>query len=133
MATAIWRPGWVGGWFAPRFAGLADASRPVGGMLADSAMLAWCGIAAGALALSLSALRVVRVSAARHPVAEVTPVAALSWRRVYSRRLWLTDLMVVVWAVLGAQMAWFGDATGRYVTFRTLKAVFDSAGAYRRA
>ncbi|AZC12364.1 sugar transferase [Microbacterium sp. ABRD28] len=32
----------------------------------------------------------------------------IDWRRSYSRRLWLTDLLALVWAVFGAQLMWFG-------------------------
>ena len=31
-----------------------------------------------------------------------------SWRRVYARRLWISDLLVLVWVVYGTQIAWFG-------------------------
>lgn len=30
------------------------------------------------------------------------------WRRRYRRRLWFTDLLVLVWVVYGTQIAWFG-------------------------
>lgn len=31
-----------------------------------------------------------------------------SWRRTYARRLWISDLLVLVWVVYGTQIAWFG-------------------------
>ncbi|MFS0868195.1 sugar transferase [Microbacterium sp. 179-B 1A2 NHS] len=30
------------------------------------------------------------------------------WRREYARRLWVSDLLVLVWVVFGTQIAWFG-------------------------
>lgn len=33
---------------------------------------------------------------------------SLDWRRSYARRLWLTDLIALVWAVYGTQLLWFG-------------------------
>ena len=30
------------------------------------------------------------------------------WRRDYARRLWITDLIALVWVVFGTQIAWFG-------------------------
>lgn len=38
--------------------------------------------------------------------AKATP--ASRWRRAYARRLMITDLLVLVWVVYGAQIAWFG-------------------------
>jgi exopolysaccharide biosynthesis polyprenyl glycosylphosphotransferase len=32
----------------------------------------------------------------------------IDWRRGYSRRLWFSDLMVLIWVVYGTQIAWFG-------------------------
>ena len=37
------------------------------------------------------------------------PVAANNWERAYQRRLLVTDSIVVVWVVLGAQLIWFGQ------------------------
>ncbi|MCK6079059.1 sugar transferase [Microbacterium sp. EYE_5] len=31
-----------------------------------------------------------------------------NWRRIYARRLWMSDLLVLVWVVFGTQIAWFG-------------------------
>lgn len=31
-----------------------------------------------------------------------------NWRRGYQRRLWISDLLAVVWVVYGTQIAWFG-------------------------
>ncbi len=33
---------------------------------------------------------------------------AAGWRRTYSRILWVSDLFVLVWAVYGSQLLWFG-------------------------
>lgn len=30
------------------------------------------------------------------------------WRRRYSQRLWVSDLLVLIWVVFGTQIAWFG-------------------------
>jgi exopolysaccharide biosynthesis polyprenyl glycosylphosphotransferase len=30
------------------------------------------------------------------------------WRRAYARRLWLTDLLALIWVVYGTQIAWLG-------------------------
>ncbi|KAA9132929.1 sugar transferase [Microbacterium caowuchunii] len=30
------------------------------------------------------------------------------WRRSYARRLWITDLLALIWVVYGTQIAWFG-------------------------
>jgi exopolysaccharide biosynthesis polyprenyl glycosylphosphotransferase len=30
------------------------------------------------------------------------------WRRLYGRRLWITDLLALIWVVYGTQIAWFG-------------------------
>ncbi|CAL4860793.1 sugar transferase [Microbacterium sp. MM2322] len=30
------------------------------------------------------------------------------WRRTYARRLWASDLLVLIWVVFGTQIAWFG-------------------------
>lgn len=35
------------------------------------------------------------------------PYASL-WRRIYARRLWISDLLVLIWVVYGTQIAWFG-------------------------
>jgi exopolysaccharide biosynthesis polyprenyl glycosylphosphotransferase len=116
MLAAVWSTKWVRGWFNPSFPGLADQSRPVGRMLGDSVIWTWGGIGVAVLVLSLGALRLVRREARSQRQAVLTPAAALAWRRVYSRRLWLCDLMVVVWAVLGAQLVWFGDGPQTYVS-----------------
>ncbi|MDJ1114439.1 sugar transferase [Microbacterium dauci] len=34
--------------------------------------------------------------------------ARRSWRRTYARRIWFSDLIVLVWIVFGTQIAWFG-------------------------
>ncbi|WP_228484559.1 sugar transferase [Microbacterium cremeum] len=34
--------------------------------------------------------------------------ARASWRRLYARRLWASDLFILVWAVYGTQLLWFG-------------------------
>ncbi|MFK4759326.1 sugar transferase [Microbacterium sp. ZW T5_45] len=39
-----------------------------------------------------------------------------TWRRRFARRLWLTDLLVLVWVVLGTQIAWLGLGEVRIVT-----------------
>jgi len=31
-----------------------------------------------------------------------------NWRRTYARRLWVSDLLVLIWVVYGTQIAWFG-------------------------
>lgn len=31
-----------------------------------------------------------------------------NWRRGYQRRLWISDLLAIVWVVYGTQIAWFG-------------------------
>ncbi|TDL46275.1 sugar transferase [Microbacterium oleivorans] len=31
-----------------------------------------------------------------------------NWRRTYARRLWFSDLLVLIWVVYGTQIAWFG-------------------------
>lgn len=38
----------------------------------------------------------------------VSPSARPSWRRAYARRLWFSDLFILIWAVYGTQMLWFG-------------------------
>lgn len=30
------------------------------------------------------------------------------WRRLYARRLWISDLLALIWVVYGTQIAWFG-------------------------
>ncbi|MDR2382099.1 MAG: sugar transferase [Bifidobacteriaceae bacterium] len=110
MLMAMLVPEWLfGGVFEPNFDGLASYSRPIRQVLGETLVWAWVGVGIGVLALALVALLLVRSAArrAQGPIL-VTPLAALSWRRVYSLRLWLADLMVVVWAVWGAQMIWFG-------------------------
>jgi exopolysaccharide biosynthesis polyprenyl glycosylphosphotransferase len=37
-----------------------------------------------------------------------TPPARVPWRRRYARRIWFSDLLVLVWVVYGTQIAWFG-------------------------
>ncbi|WP_318183217.1 sugar transferase [Microbacterium caowuchunii] len=32
----------------------------------------------------------------------------MDWRRSYQRRLWITDLLALIWVVYGTQIAWFG-------------------------
>lgn len=34
--------------------------------------------------------------------------ASTDWRRRYTKRLWLSDLIVLVWVVYGTQITWFG-------------------------
>ncbi len=34
--------------------------------------------------------------------------ATRPWRRAYSRRLWLSDFLALVWVVFGTQLVWFG-------------------------
>lgn len=41
-------------------------------------------------------------------LAKVPPPKASRWRRAYARRLMITDFLVLVWVVYGAQIAWFG-------------------------
>lgn len=41
-------------------------------------------------------------------LAKVPPPKAPRWRRAYARRLMVTDFLVLVWVVYGAQIAWFG-------------------------
>lgn len=36
------------------------------------------------------------------------PEPVRNWRRTYARRLWLSDLLVLIWVVYGTQIAWFG-------------------------
>lgn len=43
----------------------------------------------------------------RAPVTATAPFAA-PWRRIYARRLWISDLLVLIWVVYGTQIAWFG-------------------------
>jgi exopolysaccharide biosynthesis polyprenyl glycosylphosphotransferase len=106
MATATLVPEFIPLWKSRRFVGLADEDRPWGQLLDEPQVWFWVGSGVAGLVFSLVALAIVKARARANPV--VTPVAALSWRRVYSIRLWLTDLMVVIWAVWGAQMIWFG-------------------------
>ena len=37
-----------------------------------------------------------------------TPPARDPWRQRYARRIWFSDLLVLVWVVYGTQIAWFG-------------------------
>jgi exopolysaccharide biosynthesis polyprenyl glycosylphosphotransferase len=37
-----------------------------------------------------------------------TPPPADNWRQRYSRRIWITDLLALIWVVYGTQIAWFG-------------------------
>jgi hypothetical protein len=37
-----------------------------------------------------------------------TPPARVPWRRRYARRIWFSDLLVLIWVVYGTQIAWFG-------------------------
>lgn len=41
-------------------------------------------------------------------VPTAAPRGPRDWRRRYSRSLWVTDLLVLVWVVYGTQIAWFG-------------------------
>lgn len=36
------------------------------------------------------------------------PPARDPWRRRYARRIWFSDLLVLIWVVYGTQIAWFG-------------------------
>ncbi|WP_248240067.1 sugar transferase [Microbacterium kunmingense] len=38
----------------------------------------------------------------------LSPRTGEDWRKSYSRRLWLTDLLALVWSVYGTQLLWFG-------------------------
>ena len=46
------------------------------------------------------------------PSAQAAPVVVtprdLSWRTLFERRLVISDLLVLIWVVFGAQIAWFG-------------------------
>ncbi|WP_341779882.1 sugar transferase [Microbacterium halimionae] len=44
--------------------------------------------------------------------ARTTP-ARQSWRKGYGRRLFITDLLVLVWVVYGSQIAWFGNGSAQ--------------------
>ncbi|MCM3697143.1 sugar transferase [Microbacterium oleivorans] len=44
----------------------------------------------------------------RTPAATTPTPQRGSWRHVYARRLWISDLLVLVWVVYGTQIAWFG-------------------------
>ncbi|WP_404810206.1 sugar transferase [Microbacterium terricola] len=44
-----------------------------------------------------------------------TPVKPDRWRERYARRLWVSDLLVLVWVVFGAQIAWFGLGNAQVV------------------
>lgn len=35
-------------------------------------------------------------------------VPTMDWRRRYTRRLWITDLLALIWSVYGTQLLWFG-------------------------
>lgn len=47
-----------------------------------------------------------RVSTSTTPVTTVLPPDR--WRQRLARRIWLSDLLVLVWVVYGTQIAWFG-------------------------
>ena len=46
--------------------------------------------------------------AERMPHAAAPATRSVSWRRVYARRLWVSDLLALIWVVYGTQIAWFG-------------------------
>ncbi|KAA9084150.1 sugar transferase [Microbacterium radiodurans] len=41
-------------------------------------------------------------------VSSTAPRGPRDWRRRYTRVLWITDLLVLIWVVYGTQIAWFG-------------------------
>ena len=41
-------------------------------------------------------------------LSHTTEVRGIDWRRAYARRLWISDLLVLIWVVYGTQIAWFG-------------------------
>ncbi|WP_288908776.1 sugar transferase [uncultured Microbacterium sp.] len=47
-------------------------------------------------------------SAATADAAHPSTTSASRWRTHYARRLWFSDLFVLVWVVFGAQLVWFG-------------------------
>jgi len=60
---------------------------------------------------------IARTDADPHGPASVPPARALSnWRRRFARRLWVTDLVVLIWVVFGTQIAWLGLGEVRIVT-----------------
>jgi exopolysaccharide biosynthesis polyprenyl glycosylphosphotransferase len=117
MLLAMLMPGTFSALFGSSFPGLADSAWPVLPLLAQPVLWAWVGLGAGVVVAALVALVVV-AKTTQHWNPILTPVAALSWRSVYSVRLWLTDLMVVSWAVCGAQMIWFGAPMTAELAFR---------------
>lgn len=54
-----------------------------------------------------SATRTKRARAAE-PSGTPTVAGPANWRQLYARRLWVSDLLVLVWVVYGTQIAWFG-------------------------
>lgn len=45
------------------------------------------------------------------------------WRRLYARRLWISDLLVLVWTVYGTQLLWFGADSAAVDTGRSLDSI----------
>ncbi|MDR1634349.1 MAG: sugar transferase [Bifidobacteriaceae bacterium] len=111
MIIAIVAPRWALGPFHSTFRGLVADDRPWRELIADLPTRLWVLLALlGWVVSSLSLMRIRwGVKAVAHQ-APLTLRSATGWRRVYSHRLALTDFMSVTWAVLGAQLIWFGSS-----------------------
>ncbi|MDR2373827.1 MAG: sugar transferase [Bifidobacteriaceae bacterium] len=99
-------------WFAAAFGGsFGGDSQPAGRpLLVDPLVLVWAGGTVALALASIAALLAVRGADVRETAqVETTQVNATGWRRVYRRRLVLTDLVVVLWAMLGSQVLWLGS------------------------
>ncbi|MDR3107704.1 MAG: hypothetical protein LBU05_05855, partial [Bifidobacteriaceae bacterium] len=99
----------VADFLGSRFAGQQPSQRSWASVFNDPLARLWCVSSAVLTVGALSALWAVRRSKA-HDIRRVqtTELNATGWRAIYQQRLVITDLVVVLWSMLGAQVLWLG-------------------------
>ncbi|MDR0626958.1 MAG: hypothetical protein LBG11_06825, partial [Bifidobacteriaceae bacterium] len=91
------------------FAGLLEGGAAWRTVVSDPLARCWALGSLLLLVAAMGALWFVRSARIRELEAvEVTQLNASGWRRVYMQRLVITDLVVVLWSMVGAQVFWLG-------------------------
>jgi exopolysaccharide biosynthesis polyprenyl glycosylphosphotransferase len=112
LVVALWSPAVLRRWLKGTYQGMVTEARPWRQLASDPPTLVWLAIGLAALLFSAIGLKVTgRRRPTRTTVLPPTKVTVFKWRRVYATRVGITDLISTLWAVLGAQLIWFGAQT----------------------